>query len=197
MNASLARIVEWALSAYPTATRELEELLKEFLAGRLRFILEEAGYSYDCINAGLAAGHDDPLDALERVRALQQMRGEPDFLSVASNFKRVVHILAAQRLEGRDAPSEALMTEPAEQGLWRAYLAVRPSVEEARAKHDYVSALRLLASLRQTVDSFFDQVLVMAEDPVVKNNRLVLLDQLSRLFLSVADISQIVLEKTA
>ena len=54
------------------------------------------GYAYDCINAILAAGFDDPLDALERLRALQELREEADFLSLASNFKRMVNIIARQ-----------------------------------------------------------------------------------------------------
>ena len=198
MKASLAQLVEWAFSAYSISpSEELRRSLVEFFEGRLRFMLEEAGYAYDCINAGLAAGADDPLDAMERVRALQEMHREPDFLSVASNFKRIMNILSSQRPECQEAPAPELLTEPAERALWDAYLAVQPQVEEARSRHDFHSALRALASMRQSVDSFFDQVLVMAEDPALRKNRLVLLDRLSRLFLSVADISQIVLEKSA
>ena len=90
-----------------------------------------------------------------------------------------------------------LLTEPAEHELWRTYLSVFPVVEQARANGDYASALRTLASMRQTVDAFFDQVLVMADDKLVRSNRLALLSRLSALFLNVADISQIVLEKPA
>ncbi len=197
MKASMEQMIDWALSAYSTSARaQLKVDLKDFFVGRLRFILEETGYSYDSINAGLAAGSDDPLDARERVRALQEMRGDADFLSVASNFRRVVNILATQPAEGRESPEEKLLTEPAEQVLWKSYLAIVPAVEEARSQHDYGSALRALASLRHDVDSFFDQVLVMDENPAVRKNRLTLLNQLSILFLSVADISQMVLERT-
>jgi glycyl-tRNA synthetase beta chain len=197
LKLSLSRLIDCALSSYAvTASEDLTNDLKEFFEGRLRFILEEAGYAYDCVNAGLAVGTDDPLDAMERVRALQDMHNEPDFLSVASNFKRIVNILA-QSSAAQDAPSTELMAEPAERSLWQSYLSARPAVEQARANHDYGSALSVLASMRETVDSFFDQVLVMAEDPAVRSNRLALLGQLSKLFLSVADISQIVLEKPA
>ncbi len=196
MKVSIAQMIEWALSAHSNQTPEgIQSALKEFFEGRLRFILEESGYSYDCINAALAAGSDDPLDAMERVRALQEMHGEVDFLSVASNFKRIVNILSAQQLEGSAPPSGDLMHEPAERALWDAYLATQPAVEEARARHDYASALRILASMREVVDTFFDDVLVMAEDAAIRNNRLKLLSRLSKLFLGVADISQIVLEK--
>ncbi len=198
MKASLRNLVNWALSAYALSpSEELINSLKEFFEGRLRFILEEAGYAYDCINAALAVGSDDPLDSMERVRALQEMHNEPDFLSVASNFKRIVNILSSQQIEAREDPAEDLLTEPEERALWKTYQTVRPAVEEAGAGHDYRSALRTLASMRLAVDSFFDKVLVMAEDHAIRKNRLDLLARLSRLFLTVADISQIVLEKPA
>lgn len=198
IKASLGGLIDRALAAFDVSQpQELKRLLGEFFEARLRFILEEAGYSYDCINAALAAGSDDPLDTMERVRALQEMHQEADFLSVASNFKRIVNILASQEIGGQASPAAELMTEPAERALWQAYLTVQPAVEKARARHDYRAAFVALASMRQPVDSFFDEVLVMAEDAAVRGNRLALLDKLSRLFLGIADISQIVLEKPA
>jgi glycyl-tRNA synthetase beta chain len=194
---SISKIIDWALSSFAAdGAGEVTAKLKGFFEERLRFILQEWGYAYDCINAGLAVGADDPLDAMERIRALQEMHTEPDFLSVASNFKRIVNILAQQSTD-QESPSEELLAEPAELALWKKYLSVRPDVENARANCDYGSALKALASMRQTVDAFFDQVLVMAEDSAVRGNRLALLSRLSKLFLSVADISQIVLEKPA
>ena len=194
LRASLAQLVHWSLETLSAVSSETAGALREFFEGRLRFLFEEEGYSYDCINAALAVGFDDPLDARERVKALQEMREHPDFLSVASNFKRVVNILA-QAGEVAAEPDEAAMTAPAETLLWNAYLEVRSKVEAARQSHDYATALRLLASMRQVVDEFFEKVLVMADDPAIKQNRLALLLQLSKLFLSVADISQIVLER--
>jgi glycyl-tRNA synthetase beta chain len=84
------------------------------------------------------------------------------------------------------------MSDAAEIELWRRYREIRPEAEAAGRNGRYSDALRFMASLRGVVDSFFDKVLVMAEDPAVRRNRLALLNQLARLFLSVADISQIV-----
>lgn len=196
LRVSLELLIGWGLSYYESAPPGTAEEIKRFFEGRIRFLLEEMGYSYDCINAVLAAGFEDPHDALERVRALQAMREEPDFLSLASNFKRIVNILA-QAGSAAAMPDPAKMSDPAETALWIAYEEVRPQVEAARRNHDYDAALRSLASMRQVVDQFFDKVLVMAEDIDVRNNRLALLSQLSQLFLGVADISQIVPERTA
>jgi len=152
------------------------------------------GFSYDCINAILAAGFDNPLDALERLKSLQELREENDFLSLASNFKRVVNIIS-QAGNAAGVPNESLMKEPAELELWRCCLQVQPEVESARRKHDYKTALLALASMRNVIDEFFKQVMVMAEDPGTRANRISLLNYISRIFKSVADISKMVIEK--
>ncbi len=195
LSVSVDSLVGWSLSTYATTPPETSQEIKNFFEGRIRFLFEEMGYSYDCINSVLAAGFDDPLGTLERVRALQSMREEPDFLSLASNFRRIVNILATATVTS--APDPGNMSDPAEKALWDAYEEVRPQVEAARRNHDYESALRSLASMRQVVDQFFDKVLVMDEDVALRNNRLALLSRLSQLFLGIADISQIVLERTA
>jgi glycyl-tRNA synthetase beta chain len=194
IRASLDRLIAGSLAALGVAPGDTVVELKKFFEGRLRFLFEEAGYAYDGINAAMAAGFDDPVDAAERVRALQEMRQEPDFLALASSFKRVMNILAQSGL-CEETPDPAFMTDAAESVLWQSYCAVRPNVEAAAAHHRYGEALRLMASLRGVVDVFFTEVLVMAEDPAVRRNRLALLSQLARLFLSVADISQIVFER--
>ncbi len=194
IHASLEALVRWSLDAYGAGSGEIAAGLKDFFEGRLRFLFEEAGHSYDCINAALSAGSDTPLDALARVRALQALHGEPDFLSVASNFKRIVNILA-QAGEVPESVDPSRMVEEAERELWTDYIRLRPMVEAAQKDQDYATALRLLASMRRVVDNFFDEVLVMAEDPRVRGNRLAMLKQMSAMFLSIADISQIVLEK--
>jgi glycyl-tRNA synthetase beta chain len=192
---SLDLLIGWGLDSYRSTPAGTSEEIKKFLEGRVRFLFEEMGFSYDCVNAVLAAGFDDPLDALARIRSLQAMREEPNFLSLASNFKRIVNILAQAGSEAA-MPDPARMCDPAEAALWNTYQQTYPQVEAARRNHDYEAALRSLASMRQAVDEFFDKVLVMAKETEVRNNRLALLSQLSQLFLGIADISQIVLERT-
>jgi glycyl-tRNA synthetase beta chain len=191
---SLDRLIQSSLQTYELPSGQVSSELKVFFEGRLRFLFEEMGFAYDCVNSVLAAGFDNPLDALERLRALQSMREEADFLSLASNFKRVVNILS-QAGGSYGLPDETLLKDPAEVSLWQSYLQVRPGVDSARKNHDYGSALRSLASMRVVVDEFFKQVMVMAEDPAIRNNRMSLLDCISQLFRSIADISKIVIER--
>ncbi|MDR1726867.1 MAG: glycine--tRNA ligase subunit beta [Acidobacteriota bacterium] len=194
LSLSIENLVDKSLQAHGKASAETAGELKQFFEGRLRFLFEEMGFAYDCVNATLAAGHDNPLDTLERLRALEAMRQEPDFLSLASNFKRVANILGQAGAPGAEV-DEARLSDAAEVALYRSYLKVRPEVGAAGARRDYGTALRLLASMRGAVDEFFTQVMVMAEDPLVKANRVALLHGISRLFEGLADISKIVIEK--
>jgi glycyl-tRNA synthetase beta chain len=194
LSLSLDETIAWSLETFGPVSQEVADQLRSFFQGRLRFLFEEMGFSYDCVHAVLAAGSDNPLDAAQRLRALQALRQEPDFLSLASNFKRISNILSkAETLSG--SLDEAMLNDPAEKDLWRSYLRVEPDVEAARSNHDYGAALISLASMRETVDDFFDKVMVMAEDPTVRANRIALLRLISQLFYGIADISKIVIEK--
>ncbi len=194
LSLSLNQAVQWSLETHGRVSEEVSEDLKEFFEQRLRFLFEEMGFSYDCIHAVLAAGFDNPLDALERLRALQELREESDFLSLASNFKRIANILSqAENMSGSFEGS--MLKDPVELALWQGYLRVEPEVRAAQKNHDYGAALRSLASMRETVDEFFNKVMVMAEDPVVRSNRISLLNCISQLFYGIADISKIVIEK--
>jgi glycyl-tRNA synthetase beta chain len=194
LHLSLDRLARWSLETYGLASKERLTELREFFEGRLRFLFEEMGFAYDCINAVVAAGFDDPLDSLERLKALLELRNEADFLSLASNFRRIANILT-QAGTAEDSPNPAMLRDSAESALWEKYLQVQPEVEAARKKHDYSSALRSLASMRFVVDEFFLKVMVMAEDPAIRINRLALLNCIAQLFRSIADISRIVIER--
>jgi glycyl-tRNA synthetase beta chain len=201
LSLSLKQVIQWSLETHGRASIELSRELEEFFEGRLRFLFEEMGFSYDCIHAVLAAGTDNPMDTLQRLSALEELRQESDFLSLASNFKRIANILSqAENVnfspDAGNRPDESALKDPAEQALWRSYLRVEPEVRAAQGNHDYGSALRSLASMRSAVDEFFGEVMVMAEDPAVRSNRISLLNCISQLFFGIADISKIVIERT-
>ncbi len=201
LSISLDQAIQWSLETHGRTSVEVAKELREFFGQRLRFLFEEMGFSYDCIHAVLAAGFDNPLDAAERLRALQELRQESDFLSLASNFKRIANILSQAEIsspshDGRSAPDESMLQDPAELALWQSYLRVEPEVRAAQKNHDYGSALRSLASMRETVDDFFVEIMVMVEDSAVRSNRISLLNCISRLFYGIADISKIVIEKS-
>ncbi|MBN1571237.1 MAG: glycine--tRNA ligase subunit beta [Acidobacteria bacterium] len=196
LSLSLDEMFRWSLKAYDRESDQVINALKEFFEGRLRFLFEETGFAYDCINAVLAAGFDDPLDVLERLKSLQELRQEADFLSLASNFKRIMNLLAQAGIAS-ESLEESLLKEPAEVALWQSYIKVQPEVSAAQKNHDYGTALRALASMRLVVDEFFKEIMVMAEDLRIRANRIALLNRISQLFCKIADISKIVIERSA
>lgn len=157
---------------------------------RLRFfnMLTAQGYPQDVVDAVLSASFDDPLDALERVKALAELKGREDFEPLAVAFKRVVNIIKGGVTTPVDA---ALLAEECEKQLANALETVRTETEGCVANGDYAAALRSIATLRGPVDAFFDGVMVMAEEEAVKTNRLALLTAVARLFAGIADFSRI------
>jgi glycyl-tRNA synthetase beta chain len=194
MSVSLKNLISAGLAAHTKAAPNISSDVMQFLQGRLRHLCDEMSFSYDSVNAALAAGYDDPLDAVERIRALEDVRKEEDFLALSTSFKRIMNILEKSQAQA-SKPDPTLMTDGSERALWEAYVRNQPQVEALRANHSYGPALRILASMRGVVDDFFDDVLVMDKNPEVRTNRLALLQQIAGLFLKIADISQIVVER--
>lgn len=132
-----------------------------------------------------------PLDFDTRLRALSAFLALPDAASLAAANKRVANIL---RKAGESAPAEvddAALQAPAERQLFEALRERRAAVAAATARKDYSGALTLLAQLRPAVDAFFDQVMVMDENPKLRANRLALLAQMRELFVGIADLSRL------
>ncbi|MGI8771618.1 MAG: glycine--tRNA ligase subunit beta [Acidobacteriaceae bacterium] len=179
-----------------TATTSVERFLRE----RLEFYLRETrGFSYDVVNAVLAAGADDVPDAIARAAALTEVRGSEDFAAIATSFKRIKNILRQAAEKGDDAVQngdtmifEGDLNEPQEQALNVQTCALAPEVEALRARRQYVAALERIATLRPTVDAFFDKVMVMAPEPALRRNRLALIAEVLRSFSRIADFSEIV-----
>lgn len=171
--------------------KETVEEVLDFLLQRVRFLLHSRGIPQDVLKAVLAAGVRYVHDALERAQALSAILEEPDFEALALAYKRVRNILAGQRPR-REALVEEDLVEPEERQLYEAFCQLKPKVDECLAQGEYLLALKELARLRGALDRFFDQVLVLAQEEALKENRLRLLEEISLLFLSIADISEIV-----
>jgi glycyl-tRNA synthetase beta chain len=134
----------------------------------------------------------EPLDIDRRVKAVHAFLHMPEAASLAAANKRVSNILAKQATGLGDLEvCEDLLTEPAERHLAVELAACQPVVRQALEQTDYSQALASLARLKEPVDLFFDQVMVMTEDPSTRNNRLALLQDLRATFYQVADISQL------
>lgn len=191
---SLRRLVAEAAQGFAlagTLKRKREELqhdLEGFLLDRLRYVLMARGFPADEAEAVLAAREpdalDDPHEAWLRLRALHCVRSEAseDFAHLAVAFKRAKNILGDQELP---PVAPALFQEEAEGGLHRAVSGL------VGGDGGYEARLRSLARLRAPVDRFFDDVLVMADDPQVRANRLGLLASAVALFYRIADISRL------
>ena len=160
----------------------------DFMLGRFRAWYQDEGIAVDVIQAVLARRPTRPADFDARVRAVSHFRTLDSAEALAAANKRVSNILA----KADAAIGEINLTacvEPAEKSLAEAVLALRTEVQPIIAQGDYTAVLDKLANLRAPVDSFFDNVMVNAEDPVLRQNRLAILNTLQGLFLQVADIS--------
>ena len=160
----------------------------DFMLGRFRAWYQDEGIAVDVIQAVLARRPTRPSDFDARVRAVSHFRTLDSAEALAAANKRVSNILA----KADAAIGEINLTacvEPAEKALAEAVLALRTEVQPLIAQGDYTAVLDKLANLRAPVDSFFDNVMVNAEDPVLRQNRLAILNTLQDLFLQVADIS--------
>ena len=168
--------------------RKIVDEVVDFMLGRFRAWYQDEGIAVDVIQAVLARRPTRPADFDARVRAVSHFRTLDSAEALAAANKRVSNILA----KADAAIGEINLTacvEPAEKALAEAVLALRTEVQPLIAQGDYTAVLDKLANLRTPVDNFFDNVMVNAEEPALRQNRLAILNTLQDLFLQVADIS--------
>ncbi len=167
----------------------VEQEVIEFMLGRFRAWYQDEGFSVDIIQAVLARRPTKPADFDQRVKAVSHFRELEAAESLAAANKRVGNILA--KFDGELAADIdlALLQEDAEKALAESVEVMTEALEPAFATGNYQEALSKLADLREPVDAFFDNVMVMADDEALKKNRLTLLNNLRNLFLQIADIS--------
>jgi glycyl-tRNA synthetase beta chain len=162
----------------------------EFLLERFRAWYLETGISSEVFQSVFAMRPTRPLDFHHRIQAVHNFDKLPEAVTLAAANKRVSNLLSKQKeiTEGSECSSN-LLTEAAEQSLHKEIqnkmLEVAPLFEQG----DYTKGLQSLSTLKNSVDDFFDNVLVMHQDDQVRQNRLALLKQLRNLFLQTADIS--------
>ncbi len=164
--------------------------VQAFIYDRLRGLLRERGHAQDAVEAVVAQSPDRLDDILERLEAVKTFATLPEAASLAAANKRITNILKKNEgVHGEVQPG--LLTEPAEQKLYGAMTETRQAVDQAFAKADFSATLKALAALRDEVDAFFNDVMVMAEDPALRTNRLALLQSLHAMMNRVADISRL------
>ncbi len=188
----LHQLVADAVAAYGprlTNTRVAQEAV-EFLTGRYLALFQEQGISTDIVRAVLAVSGSQPLDVSRRVHGVAAFKALPAAEALAAANKRVRNILS-KRTDSAPlgAVNATLFVGIEESELWERITAAR-EISTALGS-DYGARLQALSTLREPVDTFFDKVLVNADDEAVRNNRLSLLSTLQGLFLGIADISEL------
>ena len=176
-----------AVAGFKPAEAAIADFIYERLSGNLR----EQGYSAQEIEAVLCQKPQQLADIRKRLAAVRAFAALPEATALAAANKRVGNILKKAEGEVTAQVDTALLKEAAEAALHRALLAVAPQAEAAFATGDYTASLQALAALRAPVDAFFDGVMVNADDPALKTNRLGLLATLHQAMNRVADISRL------
>lgn len=169
--------------------KEVETEVLDFMLGRFRSWYQDMGYSVDIIQAVLARRPTKPADFDSRVKAVSHFRSLDEAEALAAANKRVGNILAKYDGELPSTVDSSLLQEDAEKALADVVAEKVAAVKPLFADSDYQGALTELAQLRTPVDTFFDNVMVMADDPALKANRLAMLHLIREQFLNVADIS--------
>jgi len=205
---SLSRLMAAAREQYAGSEAEKKftlrdeayaEAIRGFFRERLEFYLRDVlELAYDVVNATLAAGADDVVDAVTRAQAVAKVRPSSEFESISVAFKRMKNILrqAAETNKKVATPFDsAALKDAEEKKLADAVPGVAKKVKELSASRQYELALHEISRLRPPIDAFFDKVMVMVEDENLRAQRLGLLQTLVNEFSSIADFSEIVTEK--
>ncbi len=173
------------------AVAESTQAIYEFCMDRLRGQLRERGYAAQEVDAVLALNPTRFDDVVARLDAVREFAALSEAAALAAANKRISNILKKSEGAEDGGVQIALLTENAEKALYAQLEQVAPRVESQLAAREYTGALTALAALRETVDTFFNDVMVNAEDPALRANRLALLKALHRQMNSVADISRL------
>ena len=191
---SLREALNEAIQAYPagrltTHPHELVTQILDFFRARLENALAETGVEAGIVEAVAATRGEFIREAFVRAEALQKLVSRDDFELATTAFSRVTNILAKV---GEVKPVKAdLLADGAEKILHERYLAVRPVVERACAAGDYAKAFDALAGLRSSIDAYFNDVMVMVDDPALKTNRLSFLAQVASTIALIADFRKL------
>jgi glycyl-tRNA synthetase beta chain len=195
LSFSLREVTGRALSGYEGVVETSPDLVDEILAFiRLRFENEliAGGLAQEVVQAATSVDFDDLRDCLLRIEALDAIRRQEAFVVLSGSFKRIRNIT---RDNSATEVDEALLEEPAELELYRIVQQVSAQALPLMEEQRYEEALQALLQMKEPVDTFFDKVMVMAEEPDLRRNRLNLLTGLREIVLRVGDISRMHVEE--
>jgi len=194
---SFNQMIQHSLMQYEkNQSQKVDDIRKkvfDFLKGRMAYLLEADGVDKDAVAAILSVDCDQVPNTWQRAVALQKLKNQPDFKTLATNFKRVVNIIKkadSTDIEGQSVNSD-LFDHDSERVLFDTFNRTDQNVKEFIAKGYVEQAFDELALMRNAVDSFFDDVMVMTENRLLRKNRLALLGGIANMFALLADFSKI------
>ena len=195
LDFSLPSLIEYSFDTYTTEKNEhyadCKNAILNFFKGRIAQLLAEEGYAKDIVAAVLDASAVEIPNIWKRTKALQKLKESPEFEAVAATFKRVMNILRPVEKIEASSVNANLFEQDAECALYTELTEIRKKADEQLKSGDIYGALLTIASIQKATDTFFGDVMVMAEDKDVRANRLILLKEISKLFMGIADFSKI------
>ena len=191
LTLDICELIEFSLDIYTHSFDEAatQVAVIDFIFDRLKGYCLDKGYSADEFDAVITVKPNDPLDFMRRLAAVKAFRQLPEAESLAAANKRIRNIL--RKSESPASATVGVLIEPAELQLLESANLAAIAIAPLLAQHDYAATLTYLAALRQEVDAFFDDVMVMCDDLELRAHRLALLNLLSEQFLTCADISKL------
>lgn len=188
---SLREIVQKTLALYGDrvdGSGATVDTIVDFIKGRFTNDCVRRGIDNGAVLAAVTVEFDNVIDCLQRIKSIENLRKDPTFTVLAASYKRIRNII---KDNSTTAVAVELFEHDAEKHLYTTYEEVRLEMERLISGKEYVSALQEMLKMKQPVDTFFDDVMVMAEDENVKQNRLNMLTGIGELILQVGDISKL------
>jgi len=199
IDLAFSRLVDKVIAVYGEIFEKDKEDIKKrclgFFKGRLQHIFESQGFRYDLVNAALSPGIDNIYHTYLRLKALDSLKESAHFEPMILIAKRVNNILRNQPQIYKI--NSELLFEKEERELYTTFTIIRENILEMIARGDFIKAQRMVFRIRSSIHTFFDHVLVMADDKRLQRNRLALLHAISKLLNEIADYSQIVVSDQA
>ncbi|MFZ2450349.1 MAG: glycine--tRNA ligase subunit beta [Methylovulum miyakonense] len=191
LSLNIPELCAFALEQFPHSFDKAatHTAVVEFIFDRLKGYCLDKGYSADEFDAVMTLAPAEPLDFMQRIAAVKAFRQLPEADSLAAANKRIRNIL--KKSDTSPATTVGVLVEPQEMELLAAALQSAQDIQPLLAQHDYQATLNRLAGLREVVDAFFDNVMVMTDDAELRANRLALLNLLSEQFLTCADLAKL------
>lgn len=187
-QASLKSIINQTDNRYSDSLEKTLDAIMSFMTERFRNIMIVEDFPQDVVDAVVSVEFDNILDAKRKIEALTRFRKAADFEALGIAFKRVVNIVKGHT--GNNF-SERHLVELVEKDLYKSFKEVRDKIQAKILEKNYLDSLLLMKNLKEPVDKFFDNVMVMDKDPKIKENRLSMLSEIKNLFFKIADFSKL------